>query len=62
MPKNENGAKKNAHIFKNNTPTLLKLGVDLDHMYNVYQGPEFFSCGCERPQQVKQLQKVLSPR
>ena len=25
--------KKNDHIFKNNAPTWLKLGVGLDHMY-----------------------------
>ena len=31
--KNENGAQKNVHIFKSNAPTLLKLGVVLDHMY-----------------------------
>ena len=29
----ENSAQKNVHIFKSNAPTLLKLGVGLDHMY-----------------------------
>ena len=31
--KNGAGAQKNAHIFKSNAPTWLKLGVGLDHMY-----------------------------
>ena len=31
--KNENGAQKNVHIFKSNTPTLLKLSVGFHHMY-----------------------------
>ena len=31
--KNQNGAQKNVHIFKSNVPTLLKLGVGLDHIY-----------------------------
>ena len=31
--KNENGAQKNARIFKSNAQTWLKLGVGLDHMY-----------------------------
>ena len=31
--KNENGVKKNVHIFKSNAPILLKLGVGFDHMY-----------------------------
>ena len=31
--KNKNGAQKNVHIFKIEAPTLLKLGIGLDHMY-----------------------------
>ena len=31
--KNENGAQQKAHIFKNNSWLLLKLGVGFDHMY-----------------------------
>ena len=31
--KNEYEAQKNVNIFKSNAPTLLKLGVGLDHMH-----------------------------
>ena len=39
--KNGNGAQKNAHIFKSNAPTWLKLGVGFDHMYT--KGWNFFA-------------------
>ena len=39
--KNENGAQKNAHIFKNNAWILLKLGLGFDHMYT--KGWNFFA-------------------
>ena len=42
--KNKNVAQKNVYIFKSNAPTLLTLGVGLDHMYT--KDWIFFRSGC----------------
>ena len=58
--KNGAGAQKNAHIFKSNAPTWLKLGVGLDHMYTKVWNLLDPSVSC--PHGVRRLQKVSSSK
>ena len=57
--KNLNGAQKNVHIFNNNAPTLLQLGVGFDHMYT--NGWIFLIQQCDVLCK-RQLVKVSSPK